>query len=56
MTNGLAFNHDKSLQIYFFPVKQQAKKKDFRKDVESTVVMQVSVHLFVHFSMYICPP
>ena len=24
-TNGFAFNHDKSLQIYFFRVKRQAK-------------------------------
>ena len=25
MTNGFAFNHDKSLQIYFFCVKGQEK-------------------------------
>ena len=36
MTNGFALNHDKSLQIYFFCVKLQAKN-DFLKDVESTV-------------------
>ena len=36
MTNSFAFNHDKSLQIYFFRVKRQAKN-DFLKDVESTV-------------------
>ena len=36
MTNGFALNHDKSLQIYFFCVKRQAKN-DFLKDVESTV-------------------
>ena len=36
MTNGFALNHDKSLQIYFFCVKRQAKI-DFLKDVESTV-------------------
>ena len=35
MTNGFALNHDKSLQIYFFCVKRQAKN-DFLKDVEST--------------------
>ena len=37
MTNGFEFNHDKSLKIYFFCVKRQAKN-DFLKDVESTVV------------------
>ena len=37
MTNGFAFNRDKSLQISFFCVKLQAKN-DFLKDVESTVV------------------
>ena len=36
MTNGFAFNYDKSLQIHFFYVKCQAKN-DFLKDVESTV-------------------
>ena len=36
MTNGFALNHDKSLQIYFFCVKRQAKN-DFLKDIESTV-------------------
>ena len=36
MTNGFALNHDKSLQIYFFCLKRQAKN-DFLKDVESTV-------------------
>ena len=35
-TKGLVLNHDKSLQIYFFCVKRQAKN-DFLKDVESTV-------------------
>ena len=39
MTNGFALNHDKSLQIYFFCIKRQAKK-DFLKDVESTVSSQ----------------
>ena len=34
--NGFAFNHDKSLQIYFFCVKRRAKN-DFLKDVESIV-------------------
>ena len=37
MTNSFALNHDKSLQIYFFCVKCQAKN-DFLKNVESTVV------------------
>ena len=46
MANGFALNHDKSLQIYFFCVKRQAKKKkkkkktkknDFLKGVENTV-------------------
>ena len=37
MTNS-ALNHEKHLKIYFF-VKHQAKK-DFSKDVESTVVLQ----------------
>ena len=37
MTNGFALNPDKSLQIYFFCVKRQAKN-DFLKDVKSTVV------------------
>ena len=36
MTNGFALNHDKSLQIYFFCVKHQAKN-DFLKYVESTM-------------------
>ena len=36
-TNGFVLNHDKSLKIYFFCVKHQAKN-DFLKDVESTVV------------------
>ena len=36
MTNGFALNHDKSLQIYLFRVKHQAKN-DFLKDVESIV-------------------
>ena len=36
MTNGFGLNHDKSLQIYFFCVKGQAKN-DFLKDVKSTV-------------------
>ena len=34
--HGFALNHDKSLQIYFFCIKRQAKN-DFLKDVESTV-------------------
>ena len=36
-TNCFALNHDKSLQIYFFCVKRQARN-DFLKDIESTVV------------------
>ena len=36
MSNGFAFNHDKSLQTYIFCVKRQANN-DFLKDVESTV-------------------
>ena len=36
MTNGFALNHNKSLQIYFFRIKRQAKN-DFLKDVESIV-------------------
>ena len=36
MTNAFALKHDKSLQIYFFPVKRQAKN-NFLKNVESTV-------------------
>ena len=39
MTNDFALNHDKSLKIYFFCVKRQAKN-DFLKDVESTVVTE----------------
>ena len=35
MTNGFALNHDKSLQIYLFCVKRQARN-DFLKDVERT--------------------
>ena len=40
----LHINHGKSLQIYFFCVKQKAKKKkekkkkDFLQDVENTVI------------------
>ena len=37
MTNGFALNHDKSLQIYFFCLKRQAKN-EFLKDVKSSVV------------------
>ena len=37
MTNGFAINHDKSLQIYFFCIKRQAKNHSL-KDVESIVV------------------
>ena len=37
MKNGFALNHDKSMQIYFFSIKRQAKN-DFLKDVESTIV------------------
>ena len=36
MTNGFALNYDKSLQIYFFCLKRQAKN-NFLKDVKSTV-------------------
>ena len=36
MTNSFALYHNKSLQVYFFCVKRQAKN-DFLKDVESTV-------------------
>ena len=35
-TNGSAFNHDKSLQIYFLCTERQAKK-DFLKDIENIV-------------------
>ena len=33
----MTLDHDKSLQVYFFCVKRQAKN-DFLKDVKSTVV------------------
>ena len=36
MTNGFALNPAKTLQIYFFWVKSQAKN-DFPKDVERSV-------------------
>ena len=39
MTNGFAFNYDKSLQIYFFCVKCQEKKNDCLKDAESSVAL-----------------
>ena len=42
-TNGFALNQDKSLQIYFFCVKRQAKR-DFLKDVENTVVLFYDLH------------
>ena len=52
-TNSFALNQDKSLQIYFFLVKQAKKKKkkkkkknDFLKNVESTVVCS---HSFLYF-------
>ena len=38
MTNVFALNHDKSLQIYFFCVKRQAKN-DFLKDVQRIEVL-----------------
>ena len=43
MTNGFALNHEKSLQIYFFCVKCQAK--NFLKDVKSTVIRYLSKYL-----------
>ena len=49
MTNGFAFSIDKSLQIYFFCVKHEAKKH-FLKDVESTVVKlprKCNIHVVV---------
>ena len=53
MTSGFALlNYDKSLQIYFFCVKRQAKI-DFLIDVESTVGrIQYTIYLTfynVHF-------
>ena len=47
MTNGFALNHDKSLQIYFFCVKCQAKN-DFLKDVESTVSIGTPYMITLH--------
>ena len=44
-TNGFALNHDKILQIFFFCVKCQAKN-DFPKDVEKTVVYQISYIIY----------
>ena len=41
--NGFALNHDKSLQIRFFCAKRQAKK-DFLKDVESTVAASIGLY------------
>ena len=46
MTNGSALNHSKSVQIYFFCVKRQAKN-DFLKDVESTVCSCFTFHWIV---------
>ena len=37
--NGFILKLDKSLQIYFFCVKRQAKN-DFLKDVENTVTLE----------------
>ena len=45
MANGFALNHDKSLQIYLFCVKHQAKN-NFLKDVESTV--SISTHYLLN--------
>ena len=47
MTNGFALNHGKSLQIYFFCVKRQAKN-DFLKDVESTAGAIFHYHLSIY--------
>ena len=45
LTKGFALNHDKSLPIFFFCVKRQAKN-GFLKDVESTVgkALIISTH------------
>ena len=45
MTNGFALNHDKSLQMYVFYVKRQAKN-DFLKEVESTVGWMANLFCF----------
>ena len=47
MTNSFALNHDKSLQIYFFCVKRQAKN-DFLKDVKSTVDSSTMSLMSIH--------
>ena len=54
-TNSFALNHDKSLQIYFFCLKRQAKN-DFLKDVESIVVL-VNIPVYINFepNSIICP-
>ena len=43
-TNGFALNHAKSLQIFFFCVKCQAKN-DFSKDVERRTVLIFVFHV-----------
>ena len=45
LTNGFTLNHDKSLQIYFFYVKRQAKTT-FQKNVERTVPVSVWTDIF----------
>ena len=48
MTNGFVLNNDKSLKIYLFCVKHQAKN-DFQKDVESTLA---TVGVFSNFCSF----
>ena len=52
MINGFALNHHKSLQIYFFCVKRRAKK-DFLKDVRSTVVTGHRELVLYRFSYFL---
>ena len=53
MTNSFALNHDKSLKIYLFCVKRQAKN-DFLKDVKSTVAnILADQYLLCSQTMYV---
>ena len=51
MTNGFALNQDRSLEIYFYCVKHQAKN-DFLKDVESTVPIKLSEKCWMSSRQY----
>ena len=49
MTNGFVLNHDRSLQIYFFCVKCQAKT-DFLKDETNFLITKTRLFKYIENS------